>query len=146
VTFDQHSASDFNGAPEMPGTARVQVWNRGLDGNSESAGRVMSDQKESRLTQSFVGLDDKSFQAVPALEKALIDTINKHNDAHHDSMGTVVTALACVIGEMIVMAGDEADQSKKWFLRILDGYLSAGRDGARIGPDHERSLVRKPLP
>jgi hypothetical protein len=102
----------------------------------------MSDLKESRLTQSFLGLDDKSFHDVPALQKALTDTINKHIEAHHVSMGTVVTALACVIGEMIVMTGDEAGQSKQWFLKILDGYVSAG-DGARIGPYHERSLVRR---
>jgi hypothetical protein len=106
----------------------------------------MSDDTESRLTQSFLGLSDEAFRAVPALEKALTDTINNHIDAHHVSMGTVVTALACVIGEMIVTTGAEAEQSKKWFLKILDGYVSAGSDGARTGPDHEPSLIRKLRP
>jgi hypothetical protein len=102
----------------------------------------MSDQ-ESRLTQSFLGLSDDAFRAVPELEKTLVDTINAYIDVHHVSMGTVMTALACVIGEYIVMTGDEAEQSKKWFLSILDAYVSAGKDGARIGPDHERSLIRR---
>lgn len=106
----------------------------------------MSDSHTSRLTQSFLGLSDEAFRAVPALEKVLTDTINEHIDAHHVSMGTVVTALTCVIGEMIVMAGDETEQSKKWFLHILDGYISAGKDGARVGPDTEPSLVRRLRP
>jgi hypothetical protein len=105
-----------------------------------------SDKQESRLTQSFLALSDEAFHAVPPLEKLLTETINRHIDAHHVSMGTVVTALACVIGEIIVMAGDEAEQSKKWFIRTLDAYVSAGQDGARTGPDHERSLVRRSRP
>ena len=79
----------------------------------------MSDSQESRLTQSFLGLSDDAFHAVPGLEKAIADTISKHIDTHHVSMGTVVTALACVIGEYIVMAGGEAEQSRDWFLKIL---------------------------
>jgi len=104
----------------------------------------MSNATESRLTQSFLGLSDEAFHAVPALEKALAATINDPIDTHHVSIGTVVTALACVIGELIVMSGEEAEQTKRWFLRILDGYISTGKDGARIGPGHERSLIRKP--
>ena len=103
----------------------------------------MSEDRPSRLTQSFVGLDDKSFHAVPNLQRVLTDAINKHIDQHHVSMGTVVTALACVVGELVLMAGDELEQSKLWFLKILDEYVSDGPDGARTGPGTERSLIRK---
>ena len=102
--------------------------------------------KTSRMTQSFLGLDDKSFQAVPGLNKALADTIDAYIDEHHVSMGTTMTALASVVGEMILMSGDEAQQIKQRFLNILDAYISAGMDGARIGPDDEPSLVRKVWP
>jgi hypothetical protein len=81
------------------------------------------------MSLSFLGLSDEAFHAVPALEKVLAATINDHIDSHHVSMGTVVTALACVIGEFIVMTGEEAEQSKKWFLRILDAYISSEKDG-----------------
>lgn len=103
----------------------------------------MSDDHKSRLTQSFLGLSDEAFHAVPALEKALADTINKQIDALHVSTGTVVTALACVIGELIVTTGDEAEHTKQWFLKIFDAYVSAGKEGARTGPDDEPSLVRR---
>ena len=102
--------------------------------------------RSSRLTQSFLGLSDEAFNAVPALEKAIADTINSHIDAHHVSMGTVLTALACATGEMIVMAGSEVDQTKKHFVQILDAYTSAGFEGGRTGPDNEPSLVRRLRP
>ena len=74
----------------------------------------------SRMTQNFLGLDDKSFRAVPGLNKALAATINAHIDEHHVSSGTVMTALTFMVGEMILMTGDEAEQSKQWFLKALD--------------------------
>jgi hypothetical protein len=107
----------------------------------------MSDGNTSRLTQSFLGLPDDAFRAVPGLEKALADTLNKYIDVHHVSTGTVMTALAFMVGEMLVMTGgEEIEQSKQWFLQILDAYISTGKDGARIGPDHEPSLVRRLTP
>lgn len=106
----------------------------------------MSEGHTSRLTQSFLGLPDDAFRAVPALQKALTDTVNRYKDVHHVSTGTVVAALAFLIGEIILMTGDEAEQSKQWFLKILDAYISTGKDGARIGPDHEPSLVRRLRP
>lgn len=106
----------------------------------------MSDRHESRLTQSFLGLSDEAFHAVPALEKALADTLNKHIDTHHVSGETAVAALACLIGEIIVMTGNHAERNKQWFLNILDAYVRAGKDGARTGPDHERSLIRRLRP
>jgi hypothetical protein len=57
-----------------------------------------------------------------------------------------VAALVFLIGEIILMTGDEAEQSKQWFLKILDAYVSTGKDGARIGPDYEPSLVRRLRP
>jgi hypothetical protein len=107
----------------------------------------MSNGHTSRLTQSFLGLPDDAFRAVPALEKALADTLNRHIDVHHVSTGTVMTALAFLAGEMIVMTGGkETEQSKQWFSKILDAYISTGKDGARTGPDHEPSLVRRLQP
>ena len=82
---------------------------------------------------------------MPGLEKALIDTINRHIDAHHVSGGAIGTALACVIGEMIMMAND-TEHAKRWFLQILDAYITTGADGARVGPDTEPSLVRRVRP
>jgi hypothetical protein len=43
-----------------------------------------------------------------------------------------MAVLACVVGEFIVMTGDEAQQSKQWFARILDAYVGAGIDGVSI--------------
>jgi len=103
----------------------------------------MSDDQESRLTQNFLKLSDEALNAVPTLEQALAATINAHIDAHHISMGTVVTALACLVGEYVLMSGNESEALKKTFLQILDAYISAGRNGARSGPDNERSLVRR---
>jgi len=102
--------------------------------------------QETRLTQSFLGLSDEAFGGVPALEKAITATINAHLDQHRSSSGTVMTALACVVGEMIIMTGGEAEQSKRWFASIVDAYVSAGADGARTGPDDQPSLIRKPWP
>src|ERR1700694_97091 len=102
--------------------------------------------QKTRLTQSFLGLSDEDFRGVPALEKAIAATINSHIDQHHSSGGTVMAALACVVGEFIVMTGDEAEQGKRWFASIVDAYVSAGADGARSGADDEPSLVRKPWP
>jgi len=96
---------------------------------------------KTRLTQSLLGLSDEAFRGVPALEKAVAETINSHIDQHHSSGGTVMAALACVVGEFIVMTGDEAEQ---WFASIVDAYVNAGADGARTGPDDQPSLVRKP--
>ena len=70
---------------------------------------MMSNREQSQLTQSFLGLDDEAFHAVPVLEKALVETINTHLDIHHSSTGTVMTALALVIGEFILMSGDESE-------------------------------------
>jgi hypothetical protein len=99
---------------------------------------------ETRLTQSFLGLSDEAFRAVPVLEKAIATTINSHLDQHHSSGGTVMAALACVVGEFILMTGDEAEQSKRWFASIVDAYVSAGVDGGRTGPGDQPSLIRKP--
>jgi hypothetical protein len=74
---------------------------------------------QSRLTQSFLGLDDKDFNAVPVLNKALVKAINEHKDAYHSSMGAVLTALAITTGEGILMGGEEAEQLKAWFSKIL---------------------------
>jgi hypothetical protein len=102
--------------------------------------------QKTRLTQSFLGLSDEAFRDVPALEKAIAAAINSHIDQHHSSGGTVMAALACVVGEFIVMTGNEAEQGKQWFANIVDAYVSAGADGARTGPDDQPSLVRKPWP
>lgn len=96
------------------------------------------------LTQSFLGLSEEAFRGVPALEKAIVMAINAHLDQHRSSSGTVMTALACVVGEFIVMTGDEAEQSKRWFAGIVDAYVSGGTDGARTGTDDQPSLIRKP--
>jgi|NGEPerStandDraft_6_1074524.scaffolds.fasta_scaffold414467_1 hypothetical protein len=104
----------------------------------------MSIGQPTRLTQSFLGLPDEAFRAIPALEREIAAAINAHLDAHRVPTGTVMAALACVVGEFIVMTGDEAEHSKQWFSKILDAYVSTGADGARTGPDHERSLIRKP--
>jgi len=103
----------------------------------------MSEGAKSRLTQSYLGLADKDFNAVPDLQRTLIDTINRYIDSHHVSMGTAMTALACVVGEYILLNGGEADKAKNWFIHILDGYISTGINGSRIGPDDEPSLVRR---
>jgi hypothetical protein len=100
--------------------------------------------QETRLTQSVLGLSDEAFRGVPALEKAIAATINSHVDQHHSSGGTVMAALACVVGEFIVMTGDEAEQGKQWFASIVDAYVSTGADGARTGPDDQLSFVRRP--
>jgi hypothetical protein len=102
--------------------------------------------KQTRLMQSFLGLSDEEFRAVPAAEKAIADAIHAHIDQHHSSGGTIMAALACIAGEFIVMTGDEAEQSKRWFASIVDAYVSAGIDGARTGPDDQPSLIRKPWP
>jgi hypothetical protein len=52
----------------------------------------MSDGRTSRLTQNFLALSDDAFNAVPALETALADALNRHIDVHHVSTGTVMTA------------------------------------------------------
>jgi hypothetical protein len=98
---------------------------------------------QSRLTQSFLALDDKDFNAVPVLNKALVKAINEHKDAYHSSMGTVLTALAITTGELILMGGEEREQLKASFSKILDAYINTGIDGARTGPDNQRSLVRR---
>jgi hypothetical protein len=100
--------------------------------------------QKTRLTQSFLGLSDEAFRGVPALEKAIAATINSHIDQHHSSGGTVMAALACVVGEFIVMTGNEAEQSKRWFASIVDAYVSAGADGGRAGPEDQPSLIREP--
>jgi hypothetical protein len=105
----------------------------------------MTEGQESRLTQSFLGLSDEAFNAVPILEKALVALINAHLEEHHATMGTVMTALACVAGEFTVMTGNEAEAVKKKFLQILDAYTGAGMIGGRSGPDSERSLIRVPV-
>jgi len=102
----------------------------------------MNNPLESRLTQSALGLSDKDFDAVPALERTLAETINSHIDTHHVSMGTVMTALACAVGEYVLLNGDEADKAKAWFVGILDAYVSTGKGGARTGPGDDRSLIR----
>jgi hypothetical protein len=103
----------------------------------------MAAPQETRLTQSFLGLPDEAFQAIPALEKAIAATINAHLVSHRATTGTVMAALACVAGEFIVMTGTESGQTKHWFSRIVDAYVSTGMDGARTGPGDEKSLVRK---
>jgi hypothetical protein len=97
----------------------------------------------SRLTQSFLQLDDRAFRAVPILQKEIAETINRHLDEHHSTMGTVITALACTVGEFCLLSGAEAEQQKLWFAGILDAYISTGETGARTGPDTEPSLVRR---
>lgn len=106
----------------------------------------MSDGAESRLTQSYLGLADKDFNAIPDLQRTLIDTINRYIDVHHVSMGTAIAALACVVGEYVLLNGAEADKAKNWFVHILDGYVCTGIDGARTGPNDEPSLVRRFMP
>lgn len=54
-----------------------------------------------------------------------------------------MTALACVVGEYVLLNGGEADKAKNRFVHILDGYISTGIDGARTGPVNEPSLVRR---
>jgi len=106
----------------------------------------MRSAQETRLTQSFLGLTDEAFRGVPGLEKAIAATINSYLDQHRSSSGTVMAALACIVGEFIVMTGNETEQSKRWFASIVDAYVSAGADGARTGPDDQPSLIRKPWP
>lgn len=55
------------------------------------------------------------------------------------------TALACAVGELIMMV-DDIEQGKNRSFRILDAYLSTGVDGARIGADTEPSIVRRARP
>lgn len=100
--------------------------------------------QQTRLTQSFLGLSDEAFRVVPAAEKAIADAIHAHIDQHHSSGGTIMAALACVAGEFIVMTGEEAEQSKRWFIGVVVAYVSGGADGARTGPDDQLSLVRRP--
>ena len=102
--------------------------------------------KRRRLTQSFLDLSDDALAAVPVLEKSLLSAINTHLDEHHSSTGTVVTALACVVGEFILASGNDGRAIKDKFSNILENYISTGEDGLRIGPDSEKSLVRKPSP
>ena len=103
----------------------------------------MTNGAKSRLTQSYLGLSDKDFNAVPELERTLAAAINSYIDAHHVSMGTVMTALACAVGEYVLLNGDESEKAKTWFVGILDAYVSTGTDGARTGPVTEKSLVRR---
>ncbi len=85
--------------------------------------------QESRLTQSFLGLSDDAFAAVPVLEKSLLGAINTHLDEHHSSTGTVVTALACVVGEFILASGKDGRAIKDKFSQILESYISTGTEG-----------------
>lgn len=103
----------------------------------------MTEGAESRLTQSYLGLSDNDFNAVPGLERTLAAAINSYIDAHHVSVGTVITALACAVGEYVLLSGDESEKAKAWFVSILDAYVSTGIDGARKGPMTEKSLVRQ---
>jgi hypothetical protein len=102
--------------------------------------------QQTRLTQSFLGLSDQAFRAIPAAEKAIVDAIHAHIDQHHSSGGTIMAALACIAGEFIVMTGEEAEQSKRWFIGVVDAYVSGGSEGARTGPNDQPSPIRKPLP
>lgn len=102
--------------------------------------------QESRLTQSFLGLSDDALAAVPVLEKSLLTAINTHLDEYHSSTGTVVTALACVVGEFILAIGNDGRATKDKFSQILEAYISTGEEGSRTGPDSEKSLVRKSAP
>jgi hypothetical protein len=72
----------------------------------------MGGAQQTRLTQSFLRLSDEAFRAIPAVEKAIAATINAHLDQHHSSGEAVMAALACLVGEFIVMTRDEAEQSK----------------------------------
>jgi hypothetical protein len=103
----------------------------------------MSDDRMSHLTQSFLQLGTDELHAVPVLLRRLTDFVNSHVDDHHPTAGTVCTALACLTGEFIVSCGDDAEAIKKKFVAILDAYTRTGQDGARIGPSHEPSLVRR---
>ena len=100
----------------------------------------------SRLTQSFLGLSDDAFRAVPVLEKALAATLNEHLEEHHSSTGTVMTALACIAGECILASGSDAKAVRAKFVEIIDAYVSTGMDGARVGPSDELSLIRAAMP
>jgi hypothetical protein len=102
--------------------------------------------QESRPTQSFLGLSDDALAAVPILEKSIVTTINTHLDEYHSSTGTVMTALACVVGEFILASGSEGGAIKDHFSKILESYISTGQEGSRTGPDNERSLVRRLTP
>jgi hypothetical protein len=100
--------------------------------------------QQTRLTQSFTGLSDADFRAIPAAQKAIVAAIEAYIDKHHPSGGTLMAALACIVGEHIIMTGDEAEQGKRWFMGLVEAYVSAGADGARTGPDDQPSLVRRP--
>jgi hypothetical protein len=105
----------------------------------------MSKQSESPLTRSFfqdVLVDDKAFNQVPILQKALSETLNKFKDEHHSSLGTVVTALGFVTGELM-LAVEQPENLKSTFIRILDAYVSGGPDGIRTGPTTQKSFIRK---
>ncbi len=106
----------------------------------------MRDPLESQLTQSFLQLDDKAFSQVPILQKLLTEALNRFKDEHHGSIGTVCTALAFVTGEMILSIGEEPENFKASFLRILNAYIAGGPDGMRTGPSTEKSFIRKFFP
>jgi TPR repeat protein len=82
---------------------------------------------QSPLTQSFLGLDDKAFNAVPVLTEALVKALNEHKDAYHSSMRTVLATLAMTTGALI-LGDEEAEQLKAYFSKVLDAYVSNGRE------------------
>src|SRR5258708_2791649 len=102
--------------------------------------------QKSRLTQSFLGLSDEAFRAVPALEKTLATTLNRYLDEHHSSTGAVMTALACIVGEYVLASGTDAQAVRANFMEVMDAYISTGMEGARVGPNNEPSLVRAAKP
>jgi hypothetical protein len=51
-----------------------------------------------------------------------------------------MTALACVVGEIIVSSGDEAERMKGQFQKVLNAYVAPGIDGARTGPNDQKKL------
>ena len=53
-------------------------------------------------TQRLLGLGDEALEAVPVLQTALAAAINNHKDAYHSPLGTVMTALAFVVGEFVL--------------------------------------------
>jgi hypothetical protein len=99
----------------------------------------MSDRR-TRLTQGFLGLNDDELKEVPVLETTLVQALNTHLDIHHSTTGTVLTALACMTGELITMSGGRSEELETKF---IEAYVCTGPMGARTGPDNERSLVRK---
>src|SRR5437867_12271662 len=57
---------------------RVQAIWPGRSG----ASTMSNGQERNRLTQSFLELSDEAFYAVPVLQKALVEVINKHKDTY----------------------------------------------------------------